>query len=86
MVLLDASQRTVGVVAPGHREMVEPNKRDFRCFNSDAAPAKGHDKVLQRSLSRDLTHLRSDSFWIALNERWQTVRNQSAPIFNHYQQ
>jgi hypothetical protein len=26
--------------------MVEPNKRDFRCCNPDAAPAKGHDKVL----------------------------------------
>jgi hypothetical protein len=42
--------------------MVEPNNRDFRCFNSDAAPAKGHDKVLKGSLSRDLKHLRSDFY------------------------
>ena len=59
MVLLEISQRSGSELLLTTGRMVEPNKRDLRCFNSDAAPAKGHDKVLQ-SLSRDLTHLRSD--------------------------
>ena len=54
MVLLEIFQRSGSELLLTTGRLVEPNKRDFRCFNSDAAPAKGHDKVLKKSLSRAL--------------------------------
>jgi hypothetical protein len=50
-LLLEISQRSGSELLLTTERMVEPNKRDFRCFNSDAAPAKGHDKV-----SREACH------------------------------